>query len=582
MAKSDVEAKVRLVVDSKTYNAALRQANKEAKEFRKQQQDSFKGVGDGISKAFGGAVSAIGKLAPALGLSASALAVARKAMQENQSITDEWGRITESARTTWEGFVNSLVSANFGSFLSNMDDIVSKARDAYDAMDALGTAKIFNSREMAKFSMDQERYLSILRNKNLSEAERGEAAKGLQGLFKQEDSWTKQMSDYHFEAFAKEFARIMTSRGTKVDWQSIIHRNGLGDYELTDNSVYSTYFRTLADYNAATARRNVEQKLRSTVVGSSYTPYGSVPIYGKGNMSDEEFRELNNAIEMSDEKMQSLYNLLIGAYQGRAQYYRNVGRANRYLNGLSGAGGGGSTSKVGEVFAEGSIGWVEQEVAKANKEWKSAVTEGERQAAQARLKVLQEELEVLKSGKVLTDKISLLGVNTPTDLFNPTDITAPTWRAEQVEIKEKGFGKVVNNTMQYVSGLTDVIGQLGITSMFSTGEVDKTAQIIGRMLSVFGSAVGGPFGSIVGGIGSLFAGGFATGGIVGGTSYKGDQLTAQVSSGEMILNKAQQRNLLALAGGGGAPSVTAIEVRGDKMLLLINNTLRSQGKSTIG
>ena len=36
---------------------------------------------------------------------------------------------------------------------------------------------------------------------------------------------------------------------------------------------------------------------------------------------------------------------------------------------------------------------------------------------------------------------------------------------------------------------------------------------------------------------------FATGGIVGGTSYTGDRVTANVNSGEMILNRAQQRNL---------------------------------------
>ncbi len=45
------------------------------------------------------------------------------------------------------------------------------------------------------------------------------------------------------------------------------------------------------------------------------------------------------------------------------------------------------------------------------------------------------------------------------------------------------------------------------------------------------------------------AGSFANGGIVPGTSFSGDRLTANVNSGEAILNRGQQKRLLALASG---------------------------------
>lgn len=45
-------------------------------------------------------------------------------------------------------------------------------------------------------------------------------------------------------------------------------------------------------------------------------------------------------------------------------------------------------------------------------------------------------------------------------------------------------------------------------------------------------------------IGSADAGKFAGGGVVGGTSYEGDKLTAHVNSGELILNREQQGQLL--------------------------------------
>jgi hypothetical protein len=42
---------------------------------------------------------------------------------------------------------------------------------------------------------------------------------------------------------------------------------------------------------------------------------------------------------------------------------------------------------------------------------------------------------------------------------------------------------------------------------------------------------------------------FAEGGIVGGSSYSGDNIIARVNSGEMILNKRQQSNLFKILNG---------------------------------
>ena len=45
---------------------------------------------------------------------------------------------------------------------------------------------------------------------------------------------------------------------------------------------------------------------------------------------------------------------------------------------------------------------------------------------------------------------------------------------------------------------------------------------------------------------------FANGGIVGGSSFAGDRVPVQVNSGEMILNKNQQKELFSIANGGGS------------------------------
>lgn len=51
--------------------------------------------------------------------------------------------------------------------------------------------------------------------------------------------------------------------------------------------------------------------------------------------------------------------------------------------------------------------------------------------------------------------------------------------------------------------------------------------------------------------GASSAGNYSNGGIIPGTSYSGDRLTANVNSGEMILNKEQQSRLFDIANSGG-------------------------------
>ena len=53
--------------------------------------------------------------------------------------------------------------------------------------------------------------------------------------------------------------------------------------------------------------------------------------------------------------------------------------------------------------------------------------------------------------------------------------------------------------------------------------------------------------------------GYATGGIVGGNSYTGDRIPVRVNSGEMILNRWQQKRLWDVANGfGGLPQASAV------------------------
>lgn len=92
----------------------------------------------------------------------------------------------------------------------------------------------------------------------------------------------------------------------------------------------------------------------------------------------------------------------------------------------------------------------------------------------------------------------------------------------------------------------------------------------------FGSATGGPvLGFALGAIAATAMAAqaariagvkFADGGIVGGNSFSGDKIAANVNSGEMVLNREQQKKLFDIANGGGNGGLmSAIESLGNKI-----------------
>lgn len=63
---------------------------------------------------------------------------------------------------------------------------------------------------------------------------------------------------------------------------------------------------------------------------------------------------------------------------------------------------------------------------------------------------------------------------------------------------------------------------------------------------------------------------FATGGIVDGSSFYGDKVLARVNSGEMILNRSQQRNLFNLINGSGTSNSVKFRIEGKELVGVLN------------
>ena len=87
--------------------------------------------------------------------------------------------------------------------------------------------------------------------------------------------------------------------------------------------------------------------------------------------------------------------------------------------------------------------------------------------------------------------------------------------------------------------------------------------------------------STISAIKSATAGSYATGGIVPGNNHN-DGLIANVSSGELILNAAQQGNIASLLSDRGSQVGDSLSyVSGENIILGVNNTLMRKGKGEI-
>lgn len=587
MAANSLDVRVKLGIESKGLRDGLRKAQQETEEFKRKSKAAYKTAGKAAGDSFGSIIALAKKFAPAISAGAAAMAVVNKAMKENQTLTDEWGRITESAKASYEGFVNTLVKGDFSNFFSNMKAIVTSAREAYDALDAIGTADIFYNKSMAESELAIRKARLVIKSPDSTAEERKAAGLLIQSEQEKQIAKSKEMADIFMQGFATKLAEQLTAGGLRVSSDSLVTTEN-GRVVPKAGSLYDKYYRDLETYTQWDTAYRKEREARGFFWNGKAWIKGEGALIGKGkgNMSDAEFNELAVVMERSDEKLQEAFDLLMKAWQTENAVLTKSIENIEYINKASGlTGGGAGGKKIEPKPMEGSIAYLEQKRSEAQEQFNMAVDEEARKVARALIDSLTEQIEKLSAynaPNLASSGISALSLRgdyqfTPLASIGKAEmIPIENFRFTQEELAEgmEILNDVFSHTTSIISGLNN--------------KTLKANQVLGQIFNIIGGVLtrlgvgGAATGTLISGFGTLI-GGFATGGIVGGTSYRGDHLTAQVSSGEMILNRQQQRNLFnMLQGGGSSPADIAARVSGEQLIITINNTLRRQGKTTIG
>ena len=184
----------RLKVDSSGFDKKIKDAQRSIDQF------GLKGTEVGnrikaLSDALSLNVGSISKFSVAMAAAGAAIKVATDAFKANEEMMDEWGRITESSRAIYDGFLNAINTGDISGYLSRIGEIRKAAREAYDAMDELGTFNAFNRNNLSAARAGFNQALADYRTGNATAEDVAKAKKTLQDLL--DERKTKEQDTYY-------------------------------------------------------------------------------------------------------------------------------------------------------------------------------------------------------------------------------------------------------------------------------------------------------------------------------------------------------------------------------------------------
>lgn len=152
---------VKLLLNSSGFDNGIKKSKKQVSEFEKAGQEMGKKL-----------VTSFGQIAGAMMAIKGAGDAFKAVINSSQTIGDAFASTMSTAKTVTDNFIYSLVNADFSTFNNGLDDMISKAREAYAAMDQLGNTKMAAAFVTTSNEAEFKRYMARARDKSLSIEER--------------------------------------------------------------------------------------------------------------------------------------------------------------------------------------------------------------------------------------------------------------------------------------------------------------------------------------------------------------------------------------------------------------------------
>lgn len=545
---------VRLVGDTKNYSSAMAQAKKSLEGWQ-QQNLSTKATMSQLT-------SMLGKYVSAAALVKGAQEAITRTIKGSQTTADAFAATMAAAKTSVNNFFSSLSTGDFTSFNLGLRNIVANAKEAQNALDRLGNANMswnyFFGAKQAEF----RDYQRVAKDTNQSMSARQSALSGMQSTLGELREYAGGYETRALEAMAREM-----TKATGISWQDVSRADlekilrldliNLGASEAEKERLSAQY----AEYQS----KADELQKKYTVYSYGTTPTGGVIQTQSVDLKkmQPEIAELAKhyqdailynevLVRGSDEWLQNLISLVQQADNARRSMSELDNSVRETANSMKGV----TTTALAPATSVNLGGMYSAGIGGGTSSVSPSSLPGLPQFYQ--LRIDQSAVDAIDAMAERTEQLAhqAAGINSLANSF-------------------QNLGNSLMGGEEKWERVLGVILQIGGAAMsfFGSGGASGILSMIGGMFG--GSAIGNGIGSLIGGLS------FASGGIVPGSNYY-DGITARVSSGEMIINEADQKRLFdsihtGNIGGGGGPA----RVTGEQIILAINNYGRRTGRGEL-
>lgn len=561
---------------------------------------------DTIASKFGISTQMLTGMTAALGATAAAVKFTKDVFMNSEAGIDEWERVVESSKVTYEAFLTSINNGDVSGFLTRIDQIQNAAIEAYNALDLLRTQKVIEAPAMSAKQTEIERMQTMLRTgRYIAPLDGRTTAPGLKTgdiLSKaQRDAIAKNLEEAMAEIVKMSKSQV-SSATTAIDKlykeQAAVLGVSKKDF-LEATSSWENFSAALEKSNNYWEWRskNTEWVTRGTGMNAHVVPsYNDAnnPYRGWGWVKTfkddgELYKRIVEAIQNRDSAQQQLY----GQY---SRMYRTVNRATGVNPFAKGSAASASVvAAVAQTFMPvdpNSILGMTNQLRELASVQQLASDTGSWEHYQKQIDVITDRIKVMK-GEM--SQVEFYYKYSNPEEYNALMSAAKSYKPQKEEKPKEGdktsvtaiasqIGGGVNSIasgieqlgVELPQGFKDVLGGINAVTTILTG-IAAICTVIQTLSSIQTARGMIPF-FAKGGI-ARAAGGFA----VPGNRLSGDRVPALLNSQELVLNRAQT-GIIASAlndskqgiGYGAQPYVM-----GEQIWLGLNAWSRRSGRGEI-